>query len=515
MRRIDAWITGLLLAPLFALSAWAGNSFEAGAAKKVITPNLDRETVYLGGFSINRTATGVHDDLYARAVAVGSGDSLVCLVSLDLVGLMHPDVRAVREKVKSRRPDLEPMPIVIASTHNHSSPDTVGLWGPSPGVSGYSQNYRKFLLEAIADTVVEAADSRRSAELRFGESETDGLIRDTIPPEVIIEQVLVMQAVEAESGQGIANVVLWHNHPEALGGGNRKITADFPKWVVDYTEEALGGTTVYFSGAIGGLMAPLGVRLTDPETGERVEGETFRHAEVMGIKVGEQAVAALEGRPFLESGPIRYLRKEVFIPMRNPIFRLAAGLGAVKRDVYTDGELDASRESPRERAKTDSMMEYALEAALGMDEIRGFLERIERFPILPAGKDILSEVNVIEIGPALFATVPGEIYPELVNGNYPQDADPNVDFPDAPLEPPLWKLMESYEYRFVIGLGNDLLGYIIPKRQWDVFPPFSYGRESQPYTETMSIGPEAAMIINRGIEALIEAAAAIDRGGSF
>ncbi len=47
----------------------------------------------------------------------------------------------------------------------------------------------------------------------------------------------------------------------------------------------------------------------------------------------------------------------------------------------------------------------------------------------------------------------------------------------------------------LIGLGNDELGYFIPKRQWDEKPPFCYGLKKSQYGEENSVGPEAAPII--------------------
>jgi len=47
----------------------------------------------------------------------------------------------------------------------------------------------------------------------------------------------------------------------------------------------------------------------------------------------------------------------------------------------------------------------------------------------------------------------------------------------------------------VLGLANDEIGYIVPKRQWDVVPPFAYGRTSAQYGERNSVGPETARML--------------------
>ena len=68
---------------------------------------------------------------------------------------------------------------------------------------------------------------------------------------------------------------------------------------------------------------------------------------------------------------------------------------------------------------------------------------------------------------------------------------PGADYPDAPIEPAIYKHLKS-KHRMLIGLGNDEIGYIIPKRQWDENPPYCYGRKSSQYGEINSIGPDAA-----------------------
>ena len=47
-------------------------------------------------------------------------------------------------------------------------------------------------------------------------------------------------------------------------------------------------------------------------------------------------------------------------------------------------------------------------------------------------------------------------------------------------------------HRMMIGLANDMIGYIIPKRQWDAKPPYAYKRKAAQYGEINSLGPETA-----------------------
>src|SRR5207245_3103410 len=100
---------------------------------------------------------------------------------------------------------------------------------------------------------------------------------------------------------------------------------------------------------------------------------------------------------------------------------------------------------------------------------------------------IRTEIGYLRLGDLEVAAIPGEIYPELVLDKVVATAEPGADFPDAPIEPALYKQLKG-PYRMLIGLANDEIGYIIPKRQWDEKPPFCYGLKKAPYGEINSLG---------------------------
>jgi hypothetical protein len=102
---------------------------------------------------------------------------------------------------------------------------------------------------------------------------------------------------------------------------------------------------------------------------------------------------------------------------------------------------------------------------------------------------------------AEIVTVPGEIYPELTNGGIARY--PGADYPDAAFEPILRVHLKS-RYQFIFGLGNDELGYLIPKAEWDDQPPWLLNRPERWYGEINSAGPEVAGVVLRGLVRLID-----------
>ena len=106
--------------------------------------------------------------------------------------------------------------------------------------------------------------------------------------------------------------------------------------------------------------------------------------------------------------------------------------------------------------------------------------------------------------------IPGELYPELVSGDIPDPPVPNVDFPEAPLEPHATALMGDAPW-ILCGLANDEIGYIIPKRQWDSAPPYAYGRSTPQYGEINSCSPEVAPIVMETLAQLCRQAEEVAR----
>ena len=107
---------------------------------------------------------------------------------------------------------------------------------------------------------------------------------------------------------------------------------------------------------------------------------------------------------------------------------------------------------------------------------------------------VKSEVGWLKLGDVEIAAIPGEIYPELVLSKVQDPADKGADFSDAPIKPGIFAQIKS-PHRMIVGLANDEIGYIIPKRQWDEKPPYCYGRKKAQYGEENSLGTDTAPIL--------------------
>jgi len=473
-------ITILLIIAVPLVSA---DTLRAGVAQLVITPELNGHAVYLAGFGHNRVATGVHDDLYARCLALGIAKETLVVCSIDLVGLFYDDVLTIRRAFQQTTPAGSVL--IVASTHTHAGPDTLGLYGPKPLESGINRQYLDWVNQRIAMTAAEAAHDMQPARLELARDDHPllAMLQGVDRPPLVKDPFLyVMRLVARSTGQTIAMVVNWSDHPEVLSRKNTQITADYPHWTRDYLEKKLGGTTLFFSGSIG-KVSPLGgqVALVDPETGKIAEDGSWRKAALLGTEIGRLAERALKSAKPVNVDTIAIRTDIFFVPMYNPNFRIAeaAGVFAGRKPLYTNGNPDPAAET-RELPEV-GRVNYA------------------------TGHDIQTEVSYIQLRSgsvplAEIVTVPGEIYPELVNGGVARY--PGADYPEAPLEPALREQLKT-KYQFIFGLGNDEIGYLIPKAEWDEKPPWLKNAAEPWYGEVNSVGPDAAGAVLRALIALI------------
>lgn len=92
----------------------SAQGIRAGAAQSLLTPELVSEhPVYLAGFGHNRIASGVHDDLSARCLALGIRKETLVICSADLIGLFYDDVLTIRRIFQQSAP--APSFLVVAS----------------------------------------------------------------------------------------------------------------------------------------------------------------------------------------------------------------------------------------------------------------------------------------------------------------------------------------------------------------------------------------------------------------
>ena len=418
---------------------------EKGDTFNDLNNNGKFDATWIAGFHNRRPANGIHDSLWARTVVFDDGTSRIALVSLDAIGFFHDQVIEVRNKIPE---NLGIDYCMIAATHVHEAPDLMGIWGESPLKNGVNEKYLEMVINQTVKSVEKAVSKLEPVTLHFSKNDSDALhlVTDTRKPVVHDPGMYIIEAKNL-AGNTMGVLVSWANHPETLWSQNLFITSDFPHYFRKEIEKQTGGTCVYFNGAIGGLITTHpNLPVEHPATGKSIKEASFEKAEAQGLQLATIAVKSMNNSEInISSGKIQLSAKTFTVPFKNTLFRLGAVAGVLDRGMT------------------------------GWWKVR-------------------TEMAAFSIGPASFLTIPGEIYPEIVNGGIESPAGQDFNT-DAIEVPPLRSEMPG-KFKFVIGMANDELGYIIPKSEWDDNEPWLYNSEKELYGEENSLGPETAPIIH-------------------
>jgi hypothetical protein len=473
------WRAALVFLGAAALLARPALALDAAAAKVDISPDLASEKIWMGGFgATGRKPLGVHDPLYARLLVLREGDVEVAVVGLDLLGFYRNDVEDLRRLAGFDRPGRS---LFLASTHTHSGPDTLGLWGPYIGVSGVNQAYHARLKARVAESLKLLESQLRPVRAEGGHGTLDprGLCRDSRDPQILDPNLGVLRLV-GRDGKAVATVVNWSCHAEVLGRDNRLITADFPGPLCGRVEEKTGGACVFLNGAIGGLMTP------------DSRAENFYESYRIGAAVADAALALKTAAG--PARPLAYRSEKVLIPIENSRYRLLLPALTFGHRLF-----DAQ---DRALSKWKAWSLTLREIFLGLDE------KTEPW--------VESEVSVLDVGPARLLGLPGESFPELAIGGYdgkfsfgrPIVTPTNPNPPDLTKAPrgPYWRDLVKAPAPMVVGLANDELGYFVPVYDFKASPhklmlPRLPGHH---YEETNSIGPSVAAIVDGAVKRLVE-----------
>lgn len=467
----------LLSSALCASSAvHAAAAFYAAAGKEEITPDPARDTVYLAGYGDKgRRARGVHDPLYARGVVLSDGERMVALVAVDLIGLFQEDVKKIRERL-----ELKPgkQALLLAATHTHNGPDTLGLWGRFMGVSGVDPAYQQFVRDKVVRLVRRLAGSLQEAEMLSAVKpvEMKGRCKDWRDPVVMDPEMAVIRFRSLLDRTVIGTVVDWSCHPEVIGRDNTLVTADFPGALCAKMEKDSQAPCVYFSGSIGGMQSP------DREALRQGRKDDWEAMIALGEMLAADAEGILKGAERSEPQRLHFQSETVRLTVANSRYHLflpAVAFGHVL--------LDAGGRPLEGWRLYATSLRHAL-----------FRLKPGDFPRID------TEVSRIAFGPVDIAGIPGELFPELAHGGYdgrytfgyplinPANPAP-PDLARAPQGPYLKDRLRG-RHRFVIGLANDEIGYILPA--YDFVTSDTLLMEPHPpghhYEETNSVGRDTA-----------------------
>lgn len=354
-----------LLVLAVSVHAAAAATLEAGAARRVITP--DPLLPISGGMGTPAPAKAKQGELTARALVIrAEGGEALAIVGVDLLGF--PSV--LGNRARALVPRLKPERIVIGATHTHSAPDTYAFPDGRGGHTG-SLEYMQFVAEQVAGAINDALDKMRPAEIRVASGEAKGKIAyNYYAPDLYDRRAGVIQ-LRATSGQApIATLVNYAVHPEVLGSAQGVLSPDLVGPLYDRLEAATGGgVAIFMNGAQGGMVTADNRNLNqpprDPLRAYWDDSRTWAECVRIGELLATEALRIVSAAAWQASAAVENSYSDVRFPVASP-------------DLW-----QVIRHSPL------------------------------RYPHDAEARTITARVNLMRIGDARILTIPGEALPNI------------------------------------------------------------------------------------------------------
>jgi len=303
----------VLLCLAFLTTLVAQPAFEAGAARRIITP--DPLLPVSGGMGTPSPSKSKRGELMARAMVVRSGTESVAIVSLDLLGF--PSV--LGDRVRALVPRIAPENILIGSTHSHSAPDCYAYPDGKGGHTG-SLEYMQFVVTRAAAAVNDALDHMKPAELRVASGEAKGKIAyNYYAPDLYDRRVGVLQ-VRGTDGSAIATLVNYAIHPEVLGSGLGIVSPDLVGPLEDAVEKSAGGMALFMNGAQGGMVTADNRNLDqprDPLRGYWNDSRTWEECLRIGGLLASESLRVLEPATWQKNPVLKVYSDMVRFPVES------------------------------------------------------------------------------------------------------------------------------------------------------------------------------------------------------
>ena len=279
---------------------------EAGWGSRPITPPTGTPLAGYGDRK-GKPSTGVHDEIFVKALAVSDGKDKAVIVGSDMLIVPENVAELVRDRV-SKQTTLTANDILFNASHNHSGPG-----GFAPGLASklfngpYDPNIPEFLAGAFTEAIVEACRALEPAKLTHGSVDAPEHIRNRTRRDGKVDSELSYILVEQQDGDRCF-LVSYSAHPTVLGADNMQFTGEYPGFLMRRITEQTGAEAIYLGGAVGS-MSP-----RPPDA-----NEPFNRCRAMGVALADKVLQSVTHSPhFIDKADVA----SIGIPIRLPPFQL-------------------------------------------------------------------------------------------------------------------------------------------------------------------------------------------------
>lgn len=291
--------------------------FEAGFAKVTITPTVvageenplkgEFRAVKLAGFGDGQIATGVHDSVFTKAVAVRVDGNTAVLVSSDLLLMSPVVVEEVKRSIENSS-DLKREQIFFGATHTHAS-----VGNTIPGIVGkqfggeFQPGVVKWLAQQITKVIFKAVADIKPAEFSSGYIHAPNLVKNRIiGSSGRLNDKLTVLSFKQDGGRS-AVIGVFAAHPVSIGEWNDKFSGAYPGYFQRALEKSGADMAMFFAGTTG----------SHTKVGK---GERFEKARYIGETLADSAEVVLSKMQYSDTLQLSFISAELEIPKLQAIY---------------------------------------------------------------------------------------------------------------------------------------------------------------------------------------------------
>ncbi|MHA1292919.1 MAG: hypothetical protein ACTSQJ_09655 [Promethearchaeota archaeon] len=429
---------------------------KVGFSEIIITPELkDREKpLQLGGYSPRKFCSGIHDNLYARAVYFESNNNEinkhVLMIVCDILSIDGNLAIAVKNQISKKIP-IKVENILISATHTHHGPDYKGIFRPGSYLEFlkgilFPMPQIKDLIDLgkkLIEVALNAYKNKKNAKIGAYQtiiSESKDIILNRRHPfnfdklKYPLTVLKIISDEEIDKGKLYGLIINYACHGTALPRENTLITADYIGYIIKTLENKfseLKGNFLYFNGPCGEIN-PLSFELK-----RKIEDKGLSKINKKDIyqQKGSWHDAEYIGKT-IANNVIRILDKIECEDYNNNLNVLCRNVRIPIKDYHYGSDLKSVLNRLIYKKKLNLINKLI---KIGVLKSNIFFN-IEKMKI---NRYIETIVQIINIGNVIIATIPGEYFMEL--GNEIIDYTKSV-FPS--------------NICFIVELSNDSIGYL-------------------------------------------------------
>lgn len=255
----------------------------ANVASIDITPPLEMKYT-LGGYGerMNKPAEGIHDRIWAKALAFKNENQKYVVVTIDILGLPSNVKIDLLNRISSR--GWSNKNVMLLPSHSHGSLEMAALNSKnllnSPQIGIFQPELLEFILNKLETLINEADQNYQDVKVGTGSKKIEGLNRNR-RGDPNVDKELIVTRVDLANGNPLAVLVNWTAHPTFIGGDDMLVSGEWPGYLQKELQTLIGNgvTAMYYNGAEGDISPVLNQQASD----------AYEKVELYGKKVAKKA----------------------------------------------------------------------------------------------------------------------------------------------------------------------------------------------------------------------------------